>query len=1247
MKQEDDRMTLGFNNCRTGLEDARRTECFKRGRRAVMLLGAALLVFSLLIPMLLHGQQTPDAPTSAVPTPDAHRPDKKTASETGDAVKETVPEVIPNHISTSVFQITSPPSAVQVEVLEEQRNADWQLYEQRAREFRETISSTIQRLYKIRRKNIEQQYEGRIEKEELLEEDALKSAIEYFERFLKKYPDSPPYTPDAMFRLAELYYDDSYIRYIKQLDRYGEAAERGDAQSVPLPDKEFNRSIHLFEQLVERYPTYENIDGAYYLLGYCLKETGLEEEARLAWLNLVCPNKFRYDAEAIAAAREAKQPLPDNPSASLMVAQSPVEGGHFENPFAECQPVVTNSRFFFESWWLIGNYHFDYDISRFGVETAIAAYEKLATDETHRFHDKGLYKLAWSYYKADKYPQAIETFSKVVDYSDRKNVQNSSMRPEAIQYLAVCFFTDDWNLDNSPDKKTPFQRIQDPHLMPQDRVWTREVYIRLGDIFADNERHDDAVKIWDLVLKRWPLDKDAPFVRDKIANSYHKQRQFDNELAERSKLDQFGRGTAWWNANMDHPEIQAKVEDMAKDALSNAALLHHQQAQALKAQAKASGDREVMQFALEEYALAADAYRKFLSQNPDVPDAYDLMYQLADALFWSGRYAVAREEYRRVRDSNLDDRYREDASRMVIISLERLIEEKIQKGQLVLRDKPPEMVGEPPLPKQILLPSLIVELMRERETFADTETTAKDAGTFEYQSAQNFYRYGYWDEARKRYFDIYDKYCRKDEIAVFSWKTLLNMASELQDLNLKEQLVLLEQQNKCGEGLDIKDDEGLALDTLLGDVAMQRAMNEFKSCVDSKNAAVCTSAGEQLVAAVGRAPEHPGADAALHNAALAYENAQRNKTAMELYGRIVDEYPQSRWVDKCLFKQAFSANAFFEYDTALRTYRILADEQRFKDSEYRNDAVLNTALILTNLQDYSKATGYWKQYATQTEDPEMRIEAAFNAADMAFRAKSYRQSVQLFEDFIHSYRNDSKAGPFLVKAAYRIAQAYGARKKIRDERSARERVIAFYNEYDNKAGSMSAEYAAESQFLQIEADMKRFESFSISGTLKQIEMKIASGAKQVKEFENRYKSVQAYRRPVWSLAAAYRVGYAYEVLAKAILNIPPPPLDAALQKQLKMLPPEDRELVMVEYEDKFKMAMEQHVSKMEERALSEYKIAIKMARTGNLSNKWSLLALERMNAYDPENFPRQHNGLTIMGTDTLTVPPWAAAGGGN
>jgi hypothetical protein len=81
---------------------------------------------------------------------------------------------------------------------------------------------------------------------------------------------------------------------------------------------------------------------------------------------------------------------------------------------------------------------------------------------------------------------------------------------------------------------------------------------------------------------------------------------------------------------------------------------------------------------------------------------------------------------------------------------------------------------------------------------------------------------------------------------------------------------------------------------------------------------------------------------------------------------------------------------------------------------------------------------------------------------------------------------------------------------------------------------------------------------------------------------------------------------------------------------------------MLEYEDKFRAAMEQYVAGAEEKAQAEYKVAVDLARQGNMSNEWTLLALERMNAYDPDNYPRQHNGMVEMEDSTFTVPPWAS-----
>ncbi len=1136
----------------------------------------------------------------------------------------------------------------QVEALKVAREVDLELMVGRTRDFREVVDGMVRRVYEMQRLFINESYAKSLKDEEVLSGKARQTAIEFFEKFLRKYPDNPEYTPDAMYRLAELYYDDSYIRYQNGLERYADAQEKGVEEGVEIPEKEFGKTIQILGELIEKYPTYRSIDGAYYVVGYCLNDTGREKEARLAWLNLVCANKYQYHSAASAGAKKGKgESDKHRPSAFLETGVEAETATAFVDPFQGCEPVTANSRFFFEAWWFVGNYHFDYDLSKYGVETAIAAYRKLVSDSEHKFYDKGLYKLAWSYFKADMYPEAIAAFSQVVDFSDsQKAGRGSGMRPEAIQYLAVCFFTEDWDLDMMPDPETGLERLQNPKYLPQDRTWTREVYERLGDIYSDNEKNADAIAAWKLSLEAWPLDVKAPFIQEKIALEYGKMRMAEEEIAARSALEGFAPGSAWWRANTDHPVEQNEVSRMTRDALLEAAYHFHRMAQNARQRGLAAQDAGLLERAITTYNLAAGAYKKFIEQNPDTPDAYDISFNLAETLFWSGQYEEARAVYMQVRDSNLDDKHFRDAGYMVLVSSEEMLKRQIENGNVVPRKRAPDVQEtEPPSVASMPIPPILLELVAEKEAFIKDNQGHEETAKFRYQSAQTYYRYGHWDEAKKRYQQLYDDYCKTDAVAYISWQTMMNMAVDLNDLDEKEKLALLQKERDCSaEGIEeiIEAGEAIDIETVLGDVAMQRSLTALKACMAEKKVDICSGAGDDLVAAVTKAPDHPDADKALHNAALAYEIAQRFDSAMKLYGRIVQEYPQSEFVGKCLFQQASAANNFFEYDKALENYRILADEKRFKDYENRTVAVYNAAYILTNLQSYTAAIPYWERYSKEEKDEQKSIEAAFNASDMYFRAKKWVRAIRAYNEFINRYERSEAAGPFVVKAAYRIGLAIRKTRPKRRLLKEWNRTVELYNRLVRTPGSMSAEYAAKSHFMIIEQDMRTFEKFKIRGSQKTIDRKIKEGAEQVKDLETRYRQIQKYRRPAWSLAAEFRIGYAFEVYAKALLNILVPPLDRETQKLLKQLPSEDRELVMIEYEDKFRAAMEEYVAGAEEKAQSEYKIAVELARKGNISNAWTLKALERMNAYDPDNFPRQHNGIIEVEDATLTAPPWAA-----
>ena len=124
-----------------------------------------------------------------------------------------------------------------------------------------------------------------------LERERRVAAIKEFEKFVAKYPNNDKYTPDAIFRLAELHFERSADEFLVATEKYDDAMadfDEGKIKTEPTPPgKDFSKSIALFGRLLLTWPDYERADGALYLKGFCLAEMGRAVPARDAFLNLV------------------------------------------------------------------------------------------------------------------------------------------------------------------------------------------------------------------------------------------------------------------------------------------------------------------------------------------------------------------------------------------------------------------------------------------------------------------------------------------------------------------------------------------------------------------------------------------------------------------------------------------------------------------------------------------------------------------------------------------------------------------------------------------------------------------------------------------------------------------------------------------------------------------------------------------------------------------------------------------------
>jgi cellulose synthase operon protein C len=1144
--------------------------------------------------------------------------------------------------------------------------------------YRDTLAALLEREYLRKRYTQDQSYARQVHDEEELEDKARLSAIAMFEKFIAKYPDDPRYTPDAMFRLGEMYFERDAILQQQAMEAYMEQRDKQLAAGSEVslePTKNFDATIGLYRKLVKQFPQYERLDGVYYLIGYCLNEMAETNEARLAWLNLVCANHYQYTGEAppseikedpLAAqkklhpALDVDQPKPGQPT-------------NLEDPYGDCEPAVKDSKFFAETWLRIGEYHFDYDFGEHGLSRSISAYRKVLEKPDDRNYNLALYKVAWAYYRASRYPEAMEHFWKLVDWSDeerKKTGKGSELREEAIQYLGIGFAYDDWNENQVPDPNEggarAIARVQDPKLLPQDKPWTPDVYERLGYILFDEAKYPEAVEVWQLALKRWPLATNAPAMQNMIARAYTRHNEGELAIEARAKLGNYAEGSDWWEANKDHPVEQRQAEELAEDALINTAINHHQRAQTLRRSCVEAQDLDLCKQAQSEYQLAALAYRGYIQHYPNNPQAYELQYNLADALYWSENYEEAAREYAAVRDSNLDDTFLSQAARLAVESLKQLVDQQAKAGTIQLRTEPPAPQGTPPTVTPIAMPDTLQKLASAREMYLARIDEAHDTehvrDSYFYNNTLLLYLYGYWDFARDRFLITYDSHCKGekgDETGQIAWFNLRNMAVSLGRSDEVRQLGKDLEVRQCTftkeagavAAVDCTKPENKDKPRCLAGADITNL--RYKDAVDIFNRAEAAQGDEQrklyeraateLVKAVNDEPKHPQAPLALEKAAIALERTSRFESAARLYQRIVDEVgprkgatpEEQAQLDAILgnayFRLGYNANRFFDYDRAIENYKILADSPRFAKStapsaaEWREGALINAAKILEYQQQYERAAQYYKRAADILRDPNEKRAAYFRVAEMAFKLKQWPRALKEMKDFITRYQADKDAGELLVEAYWRIAEIKRQAGPAREYDPALRDVVTAFAKSGQQPGSYAAEHAAQAQFTLVDKGTEDFDKFGIqpgrpatlNAYVNGVKTQIETGAKTAKSKAEAYNVIPPYRRPSWTIAAFVRQGRIYEILARAVLNTPFV-VPADLQAKMKGLPDYAKDDIKIQVEDAIHQLLDQQVRPIECLAVARYALASRAGRAGNIDDAYTREATDRINAYGDE-----------------------------
>ena len=248
------------------------------------------------------------------------------------------------------------------------------------------------------------------------------------------------------------------------------------------------------------------------------------------------------------------------------------------------------------------------------------------------FYLQSLYKHGWALFKQSQTLESLPSFGGVLDRTlgsnPAKPVRLESLKrgdrelvEDTLRVMSIAF--------SYNEGAASLEQYVREH---GERPYTWLLYQRLGDLYVDKQRYQDAANVYRAYVARDPYSDHAPDLDMSAIEAYGKggfsQLVLDgkHEFVEHYNFD-----SPYWatRKRADNPRV---VEEL-KTNLKDVATYFHASAQKSKR--------------TSDYEEAARWYRDYLKSFPGESDSAATNYLLADCLYESHHYAEAATEYQR------------------------------------------------------------------------------------------------------------------------------------------------------------------------------------------------------------------------------------------------------------------------------------------------------------------------------------------------------------------------------------------------------------------------------------------------------------------------------------------------------------------------------------------------------------------------------------------------------------------------
>ena len=783
-----------------------------------------------------------------------------------------------------------------------------------------------------------------LEEKEQQVTEARREAIKLIEDYLRENPKgSAGYRAkeqaESLYKLAELYWEESKEVYLDKMERYQAAvsachADRAQCPRVPHrpPTMDLTRAQATYRRLIDEYPKFRKIDTVIYLYAFSLR-----------------------DQQKIGESIKYFQIILDK---------------------------YPRSRYIADAWMAIAEYRF---YEQQDYRSSLEAYEKVLKHPKSTLYDLALFKTAWCYWKLGDTTKSAQRFKDVLDLAKKKagRTEAEQHRAEELQGEALDYLVELFTEDDTKTARDAFEFLA----QIGGKQYSRKVLKQLADTVFDQTRYERAIEAYRLLIELDPNAADAPDYAGKIVEGYQLLGDVKTAVAEMRKLaSDYGGRSAWATANKDRPKTVEHARTMAEGLIRNLAKTMHAEAQANEKSTKVV-DRE-------RYGQAAEAYQFYLANFPDAPDAAELRYLRADILFFKlGKYEDAGREYLAVGKTQPVGKYHKDALLQAMVAFEKVRKPVGNPGGGSKREitDSDRLFAEAADRYATLFPNdkeIVTVIYKNGQFFfdyGDYDEAVKRFGLIveRYPDDPNA------GAAGDKILQALNK--AKDYENIESWARRLKKTKAFASKDEQARLdkLIVGAVMKSGEKYAQSGDYDKAAAFYLrvpseypGDSNAPKALNNAAAVYEKeKKQDEAVAAYKQLADKYPSASEAPEA---LFTAARIEENIAYYDRAAGLYEQLASRYPQNAHAADALRSAGVLRQSLGQHDRAIKHYGEYA--KRYKDRPDAKDVAFQAAVVREDQKDWRGAAASFAAFSKVYPGDAKTVEALAREADAHLKA---------------------------------------------------------------------------------------------------------------------------------------------------------------------------------------------------------------------------------------------------------------------